>query len=175
MDHFRVKVHARADSTADLGDAILVFHRWIQQNTIADELLIDVADYRHVPSGPGVVLVGHDAFRSLDLGGRGLGLLYTRRTAMNGSVADKLRSAVEAAMTTCGLLEAEPEFAGKLYFDKDDIEVSVNDRLLAPNNDATWRALEPVLSEVFPTGLITRAGAPGDLFTVSIRSERISA
>jgi hypothetical protein len=87
---------------------------------------------------------------------------------MTGSVADKLRSAVETALTTCGLLEAEPEFAGKLYFDKDDLEISVNDRLLAPNNDATWSALEPVLSEVFPTSEITRLDEPGGLFTVAV-------
>jgi hypothetical protein len=172
MDHFRVKVYARSDSTVELGDAIPVFHRWIQQNVLPDELLLDVADYRHVPSGPGVLLVGHQAFRSLDQGGRGLGLLYTRRTAMSGSDADKLRSAVEAALATCGLLEAEAEFAGKLYFDKDDLEISVNDRMLAPNNDDTWRALEPVLRAAFPQSHIERAGEPGGLFTVAVRSNR---
>jgi hypothetical protein len=175
MDHFRVKVYARADSAADLADAIPVFHRWIQGSAIAEEMLIDVADYRHVTNGPGVLLVGHHAFRNLDLGGRGLGLLYTRRSAMSGSDADKLRSAVEAALETCGLLEAEPEFAGKLYFDKDDIEVSVNDRMLAPDNEETWRALEPVLRAVFPESAIERATEPGGLFTVSVKTKTAMA
>ena len=168
MDHFRVKVFAREGWSADLGEAIPVFHRWIQQQT-SDELLIDVADYRHVPKGPGVLLVGHDAMRRLDQGGRGLGLLYSRRTAMSGSVEEKLRSAVDAALATCRLLEAEPEFAGKLTFDAGDLEVSVNDRMLAPNTDETWRALEPVLRAVFPNGKLTRSGEARDLFTVAVR------
>ena len=29
-------------------------------------MLIDVADYRHVPAGPGVLLIGHEANYSLD-------------------------------------------------------------------------------------------------------------
>jgi len=105
----------------------------------------------------------------LDQGGRGLGLLYSRRTAMSGSVEEKLRSAVDAALATCRLLEAEPEFAGKLTFDAGDLEVSVNDRMLAPNTDETWRALEPVLRAVFPNGKLTRSGEARDLFTVAVR------
>jgi len=48
--------------------AIPVFHRWIQERSL-DELMVDVADYTHVPDGPGVVLVCHDAIYSLDTGG----------------------------------------------------------------------------------------------------------
>ena len=33
-----------------------VFHRWIQTQAVRDQLLIDVADYEHVPEGPGVLL-----------------------------------------------------------------------------------------------------------------------
>jgi len=34
-----------------------IFHSWIQAQAIPDHLLIDVADYQHVWSGPGTVLV----------------------------------------------------------------------------------------------------------------------
>lgn len=37
---------------------IPVFHRWIEERTLP-ELVIDVANYAHVPEGPGVVLIGH--------------------------------------------------------------------------------------------------------------------
>jgi hypothetical protein len=36
----------------DLEAVIPVFHRWIQEQ-IFDELLLDVANYSHVPDGPG--------------------------------------------------------------------------------------------------------------------------
>jgi hypothetical protein len=132
LQHVQVKVFAGPESMPDLGGAIPVFHRWIQQRAF-DELLIDVADYRHVPYGPGVVLVGHEAFRSLDEAQPGLGLLYSRRTAVDGSSREKLQQAFEAALATCARLESEPEFSGKLAFDLRNIQVSVNDRLLVPN------------------------------------------
>ena len=42
-----------------------VFHQWIR-DSVCPEMLIDVADYRHVPAGPGVMLIGHEANYSLD-------------------------------------------------------------------------------------------------------------
>jgi len=110
MQHFRVKFFARPVAAGfDLGQAIPVFHRWIQQGSVPGTL-IDVADYQHVPAGPGVVLVTHEAYYGLDQSKDRLGLLYTRRTAMDGAVADRIRGAVEAALQACDLLEREPEF-----------------------------------------------------------------
>ena len=51
LQHVNVKVHARV-AALDLTPAIDVFHRWIQ-NDYGDHLLLDVADHRHVPAGPG--------------------------------------------------------------------------------------------------------------------------
>ena len=42
---------------ADLEPLIPIFHGWIQDQ-VSEELLLDVADYRHVPAGPGVMLIG---------------------------------------------------------------------------------------------------------------------
>lgn len=144
IQHFRVKLFATPDSHPRLGDAIPVFHRWIQNKTLP-EMMIDVSDYEHVPSGPGIILVCHEAIYGLDK----LGLVYNRRTALNGSVEDRLQQAVKAADTAAALLEKEPEFSGKLRFDRNAWEVAVNDRMLAPNNAATWNSLEPVIRKVF--------------------------
>ena len=51
VQHVNVKIFAQAPVMVDLGDAIPVFHRWIQDK-VGSELWIDVADYRHVPNGP---------------------------------------------------------------------------------------------------------------------------
>jgi len=50
-----VKIFVHEPTSIDLADAIPVFHRWIQE-AVLNELVIDVADYRHVPAGPGVML-----------------------------------------------------------------------------------------------------------------------
>jgi hypothetical protein len=121
-------------------DAIPVFHRWIQQRDLP-ELLIDVADYSHVPEGPGVLLIAHEANYSLDYARNQLGLLYNRKAA--GGTEDQLRQGYHAALTACRRLEQEAEFKGALRFNPSHLEVVWNDRLLHPNTDESWRAVQP--------------------------------
>ncbi|PWU01829.1 MAG: hypothetical protein C5B51_22170 [Terriglobia bacterium] len=148
IQHFRVKLFATAESRPHLGDAIAVFHRWIQERRLP-ETMIDVSDYEHVPSGPGIILVCHEAIYGLDREKGRLGLLYNRRTAVEGPVEARLRQAVEAAEAAAELLEREPEFEGNLVFDRNSWEVAVNDRALAPNTENTWTTLAPVIQSVF--------------------------
>jgi hypothetical protein len=169
IQHFRVKLFATVDSHPRLSDAIPVFHRWIQNKTLP-EMMIDVSDYEHVPSGPGIILVCHEAIYSLDK----LGLVYNRRTALNGSVEDRLQQAVESVESAAELLEKEPEFSGKLRFNRNAWEVAVNDRMLAPNTEATWKSLEPVLRKVFDSVIgagkytLQHHADPRELFRVTV-------
>jgi hypothetical protein len=170
MQHFRVKFFARPTPAGfDLGQAIPVFHRWIQKDALP-ETMIDVADYQHVPAGPGVLLVSHDAYYGLDQSKHRLGLLYTRRTTLDGPVSARIRAAIDSALRACDLLEREPEFAGKLSFDRANFEVSVNDRLLSPNSDAGYRELEPELRAALAPGKceLVRVGDPRELLTISV-------
>jgi len=59
LQHVNVKLLVQNAPGANLEPLIPVFHSWIE-NQNGDELLIDVADYTHVPAGPGVVLIGHE-------------------------------------------------------------------------------------------------------------------
>ena len=148
VDHVNVKIFARDSTTIDLAGAIPVFHRWIQESVL-DELLIDVADYRHVPAGPGVMLIGDQANYSLDCTFDRLGLLYNQKRPSEGTLPDKLLKAFGSALLACSLLEEEPVFRGKLKFDAGQCEVILNDRLLAPNTEQTWEALKPQFGTFF--------------------------
>src|SRR6266851_2898772 len=105
----RFKIFAREPAPSEIGDAITIFHRWIQDR-VCPEMLIDVADYRHVPNGPGVVLMGHEANYSLDNTKGRLGLLYSRKQS-GGEAQENLRQAFDAAVAACGRLEQEAAFA----------------------------------------------------------------
>ena len=167
--HFNVKLFAEGEPEIDWHALIPVFHRWIQKQSLPG-LLIDVADYAHVPAGPGVMLIGHDAFWSVDNRENRLGFLYNRRTVTNGGNASRLRDAFESALLAARKLESEPEFVGKVRFSDRQLEVTVNDRLLAPNTDATWAELQPAFKEVFTNAEFKRVGAERELFRVRVQT-----
>lgn len=151
VQHVNLKLFAGQPTGDGLLDAAIpVFHRWIQTGAMP-ELLIDVADYRHVPDGPGVILIGHEANYSLDCADGRLGLLYNRKTVYGDSFAERLRLAYNRALEAARRLEQEPEFAGRLSFNARRCEVIVNDRMLAPNTPKTWAALQPELEAFFRT------------------------
>ena len=53
LHKFGIKLFAADAEPVDMLKLIPIYHRWIQQHALADDLLIDVADYSHVPAGPG--------------------------------------------------------------------------------------------------------------------------
>jgi len=174
VEHLNVKLFA-SQAQIDLSDAIPVFHRWIQERA-RPEMLVDVADYRHVPDGPGVLLIAHEANYSLDQAEGRLGLLYNRKAVLGGETDSKLAQAVRAALEAGQMLEAEAPFAGKLRFDAGDLEVIVNDRLIAPNTPETWDSLRPELERFFAALFgagafrLERRGEPRERFRVGVRT-----
>ena len=171
IQHINLKIFVSDAGAIELADAVGVFHQWIRDSVcpgVCPEMLIDVADYRHVAAGPGVMLIGHEANYSLDNRENRLGLLYNRKASLNGGFRTRLEQAHRSALGACGRLEQEGAFRGKLKFDGSAMEVFINDRLLAPNNDETWQALGPELESYFAGFKIQRQGEPRDLFRVSV-------
>jgi hypothetical protein len=139
------------------------------------EMLIDVADYSHVPEGPGVLLIAHEANYSLDYARDQLGLLYNRKAKETGDAQAQLRQAYDAAQNACERLEKEPEFKGKLHFDTDHLELVFNDRLLHPNTDESWNSVKPEAATFFD-GLfgagqyvLERRGEPRERLRATVR------
>jgi hypothetical protein len=173
VQHVNVKLFATEGSSVRWPDLIPIFHRWIQEQAV-DGMLIDVADYAHVPAGPGVLLVAHDAFYSVDNRENRLGFLYNRRAALDGSLTDKLNQAWTSAVRAAGKLESEASLGGTLRFDMQSCEVFVNDRLVAPNTQETFERLSPAITDFFterfaiPVVLDWKAD-PRQLFRVRVR------
>jgi hypothetical protein len=161
IQHINLKIFVADAGGFELGDAIPIFHQWIR-DSVCPEMLIDVADYRHVSAGPGIMLIGHEANYSLDNRENRLGLLYNRKAPLDGTFQTRLGQAYRAALEACDRLE------GKLKFDRNALEVFINDRLLAPNNEETWQALRPELEKFFSGFTIERKGEARDLFRVAV-------
>jgi hypothetical protein len=177
LQHVNVKLLAKNPEQVDLEPLIPVFHNWIE-GQIFEELLLDVADYRHVHAGPGVVLIGHQANYSVDNADNRLGVRYNRKAPLEGSNPDRFRQAARAALTAFERLEAEAGLNGKLRFNGREIKVYVNDRLMAPNSDRTREALKPELG-VFLGKLfqgseytLSHGSDPRSLFAVDVKANR---
>ena len=156
------------EMAVDLHPFIGIFHSFIQHETV-EGLLIDVADYAHVPEGPGVVLIGHDVDYAIDLTDGRAGLLATRKN-FGGEVPVPyvLRDTLRKALGTLRAIEAHPD-AG-LKFAMDPIEIQFADRLASPNTDAGYAAaraaLEGPLQEVFGAGASLARGHTADSRTM---------
>jgi hypothetical protein len=159
--HLNVKFFVEEPETVDLAPYTAVFNRWIQDKAVDDELLIDVADYRHVPDGPGVVLVGHEANYSLDNAEGRLGVLYNRKAPVSGTPGQRLAHAVRAALLAARRLAVDPG----LRVSGQALQLIVNDRLLAPNTPETVAEMRPELTAFFD-----RLYGP-DRYTVERREE----
>lgn len=148
MDLHRIqfKFFIEDPASIDTEATVRVFNRWISE--AKDEVLVDVADYSHVPHGPVTLLAGHEANYSIDNAGGELGLLYARKQPLEGDLDTRLLTACRAALGACNRLVQDPEFEGKLRFRAGDLLFVANDRLSAPNDEATRAAFEPVLSNL---------------------------
>ena len=148
-----VKFYVTEPGAVALPEFIPVFHHWIQKQSenMVGGLLIDVADYSHVQEGPGVVLIGHEADYFMDTAEGPLGLLYNRKSPLNGSAADRLRATFRQALTACAALEQEPELKGKIAFRGERARFIIDDRLIAPNTDETFAAVKPDLERFLQT------------------------
>jgi len=145
---WNVKIYASEGASVETDAIVRVFHGWIQAHTLP-EILIDVADYSHVHEGPGVLLVCHGAQYALDSSEGRLGLLYARKRAgPKGELAHTLETSLRAALGACRMLEEDSALGGRLRFRGDELRLSLQNRLAAPNEPATYARIEPEIAHV---------------------------
>lgn len=134
----------------DLEPYIGLFHQFIQARSL-EGLLLDVADYAHIPDGPGILLVGHEVDYGIDLGDRRVGLLTVRKRLEDCPLADAVRDTLRRSV---GALQAIADSGvGELAFSTAEFEIQLLDRLAAPNRseccEAARAELDGLLSELF--------------------------
>lgn len=152
-----------------------VFQRWIQQHVIDDELLIDVADYKHVVNGPGIILIGHEGDYALDERDGRPGLLYTRKRDLSGDLNQRLGLTFQRTLAAVLKLEAE-ETLQPLRFDLGSVTIFFFDRLNVPNTPETLSTVlehaRSFTTSVFDSNDITltpTSDDPRELLTLRIQ------
>jgi len=127
----------------DVEQLIPIFHRWIREKTVPG-LLIDVADYKHVQGGPGVMLIAHEANYGLDLASPGPGLLVTFKRDVPEDPRERFTELLRYLRRAADALEAEAVLG--LRFDRSRMLFRIHDRLRAPVGRATFEAVAPVVA-----------------------------
>lgn len=127
------------------------FANWIPD---APEVYVDVADYRHVPGGVQIILVGHYHDVVLDASDGILGVAFSVKRPQNGDDATQLATSLNQALAALARLETDPIFSGILKFDRARFSLTINDRAKLTNDQNSLAALSPslttALKEVFP-------------------------
>ncbi len=170
LHKFGIKFFAHGAERIDILKLIPIYHRWIQQSALED-LLIDVADYSHVPSGPGVMLIAHEGNYALDETGHERGVVYYSKNKLSGELSERFAQVAQKALKAAELMSTDADLEGVLRVPGNRMQLFANDRLVAPNTDAAYAELEPAL-KAFLERLY--AGAPYKLERETDPKERLS-
>jgi len=167
LQKIEIKFFAVEREPVPLTAFIDLFHGWIQAS---DGVYHDVADYSHMHQGPGIVLVAPDFYVSVDETGGRRGFLFSQKARLEGTNQERLVRVFRDALENCRRLQAEPALQRKIEFRFDEFEITLNDRLLAPNGEESYQAfkaeIEPFVSRVF-------GGAPVSLQQESDARRRV--
>jgi hypothetical protein len=144
LHKFGIKFFAAGAEQLDVLKLIPIYHRWIQQELLED-LLIDVADYSHVPGGPGIMLIAHEGNYALDESQHERGVLYYSKRPLAGDLPERLAQVARKALTAAQLMSSDASLEGSLRLPGNQLQFFANDRLAAPNTDAAYAELRPAL------------------------------
>lgn len=147
IDRFAVKFPVQANEEFDQASLIPILHEWIRLKTLPGTLL-DVADYRHVPDGPGIMLITYETNYALDEGDGQLGLYAQRKVGGEESPAERITDLVRSTAKFGDLLEQDSRLQGQLQFKGNEFLFIANDRLCAPNTQEGFETLKPTLEVV---------------------------
>jgi hypothetical protein len=170
LHKFGIKLFAVDAKRFDILKLIPMYHRWIQQKALED-LLIDVADYSHVPAGPGVMLIAHEGNYALDETGHERGVVYYSKHTLTGELPERFAHVARKTLKATQLMMGDAELNGELKVPGNDLQFFANDRLVAPNTDAAYAELEPALKRFLDR---LYAGASYTLVRESDPKERLS-
>ena len=165
LQKFGVKLFLDTNGSFDLKDFIPVFHNWIQDKVIYDHLLIDVADYSHIPDGPGIMLIAHEGHFSLDQESYKPGIMYMRKTDIDGDFKQRFVQVLTTTIQAANCLRNN-NINKKINFINNSFRFIANDRLFANNtieNQTLYQdKIQNVLAEVYPESRVEYEDLSGE-------------
>lgn len=144
----RIRLPLNTPANFDITDIVPVFHHWIQAKTVPG-LLIDVADYKHVPNGPGIFLIGDEGDYSLEQVDGRFNLVYDRKRQTGGDLSESIRILFETAQVAGEALKAESDLGVSVA--DEAAELTLLDRLQYPNSLEVFDEIRHSIAEGIAT------------------------
>ena len=144
LERFCLKFFARPDTDIDDEVFITIFHEWIRYQKLSG-VLLDVADYRHVPNGPGMMLITHEINFAMDRSDGRFGLFAQQKLNQADNRYDQILALVRATIAFGALLESDWRVKKNLSLEAGQFHLISSDRLRLPNTDAAYTNLLPDL------------------------------
>ncbi|MDA1190296.1 MAG: hypothetical protein O3A46_01285 [Candidatus Poribacteria bacterium] len=150
-------------------DYLRIFTEWRDENRAE---WLDIADYFHVPAGPGALLVGKTCHISVDNRHNRPGILYSLRGTVSGSTQERIAESLRKTLEYTNKLQQHDNCP--LTVNTDEIDFIVNDRMNFPNDAASYNAIKSDLAaaieDVFGKGAtFTQNSSPTERLTVHIK------
>lgn len=140
----KMRLPLQAADDFDITTVIPVFHRWIQEQTVPG-VLIDVADYKHVIDGPGILLIGDEGDYSLDQAEGQLSLAYDRKRQTGDDLSTAIRIVMEHLEQARRALETDLGVAPN----GEPAVLTILDRLQFANSADTFDAIKDEIEAGF--------------------------
>ena len=138
----------------DIESFVPLFHNWIQEDRIPNHIMVDVVDYKHIPDGPGIMIIAHEGYFSLDFEDNELGLLYMRKTQLGDNVSETLSAIQQILDFAVELIKIDSTIGEKIEF-SDEYQLLSNDRFEFPNNPESKKKLLQAASGVFSDAVLS--------------------
>jgi len=174
---FNIKHYLQDGAALDQDALIPLFHEWIRDGLISDDVMIDVADYRHVHEGPGVMLICHEAHYAMSESEGRPGVMYSRkRGESEGDLSSRLRAALTRSLLFCEAVEKATSLDESMRFNGGELLFQVGSRLALTNTEEDYQSVREPLQAFFD-GLygedgcsLSREGNPRDCLTIRVKS-----
>jgi hypothetical protein len=180
LQKINVKLFLDAPQPVPVDALLPIFARW-REDAAHPARWVDMADYAHVPTGPGIMMIGHQGNLALDLADPGPGILWVNKADLEGEIDVRI---VEVFRRTLGMVRtliAESGFPSTLRPRPGFWELVFNDRLVTPHTEETavvvQPAVEAALNTIFGTDRYTLVSEkdPARRYGFTIHSDTVDS
>jgi len=171
IESINFKVHSKIQPEG-LEQFLPVFYDWIRLELL-EGLFIDVADYSHVPGGPGVLLIGDRIHLAVEFGAENrFGISFQDKRQGDKANPDRIEAAIRKILRASLALEQDDRISPALIFEPEIIRVRVSGTV--SSTEVLRSRLEKIFRKIYgeiPVNISPTSQEGTPLLTLEVKAE----